>query len=426
MADPIYIIGVGADGATGLRPDLRERIVQADFLAGGERHLRDFPTARGERFVLKDNVESLSNELDKRYPAQRCVVLASGDPLFYGIGTVLVAALGSARLQVEPTLSSMQLAFARAGISWQGAALASIHGRDHRAILLPLLGRPLIGLFTQDGAGPAVVAQFFLRYGLAGYQAVVGENLGAADERLTVWPDLEQLAAQHFGALNYLVLQRRPDSYTACLPWQIEGQRALVPGAPDHAFGRPAGERVVMTGQEVRAVVLAKLLKWTAPGDVLWDIGAGVGTVAIEAAVLRSYLEVLAIERDAARAAAIQQNRALFDAYNVRVIEGEAPEALLDEAEPPRLIFIGGSGNRLPAILDLVANRIRDGGRLVANFVTLEHMTLALQRLRDWGWPFEVTEIQVSRSDALAGLTGLKPQRGVFLVSASKPGRSHD
>jgi precorrin-6Y C5,15-methyltransferase (decarboxylating) CbiT subunit len=188
-------------------------------------------------------------------------------------------------------------------------------------------------------------------------------------------------------------------------------------------FTRPTAGPEVMTRQEVRAVVVAKLLGPTEPGDTAWDVGAGLGTVAVELAVLRPHLEVVAVERDPARAELLRTNRERFGAYNVRVVEGTAPEALAGEPERPRLVFIGGSGERLPAILDLVEDRLHQGGRLVASFVTLENLMLFLQRVQAWGWPFEVTVVQVARSDNLAGRTGLKPQRGVFVVSATKPSR---
>jgi precorrin-6Y C5,15-methyltransferase (decarboxylating) len=412
----IDIIGLGADGPAGLRPEQVERIGSADFLAGGERHLRFFLGAPGARFIVKDNLEELLHELQVRAPAQHCVVLASGDPLFYGIGSYLVDRLGSARVRIDPSVSSMQLAFARAGISWQNAALASIHGRDLRTTLLPLLGRQTIGLFTNDGASPAAVAHFFLQRGLADYEAVVGENLGAEQERVSRFADLTQLPDRPFAALNYLLLRRTRDPDALA---QVERRRRLSPGIPDDVFERPVGVPEVMTHQEVRSVLLAKL-GGAEPGDTIWDIGAGLGTVSVEIAVLRPQAEVVAVERNAERAVFARKNREQFGAYNVRIIEGSAPAALAAESEQPRAVFIGGSGSHLPALLDLVAERLRPDGRLLANFVTLEHLLLMVQQLRDRSWPFEVTEIQVARSDRLAGLTGLKPQRGVFLVSADK------
>jgi precorrin-6Y C5,15-methyltransferase (decarboxylating) len=418
MAEVIDVIGIGADGPAGLKPELIERIRAADFLAGGERHLNYFPEAGRERFVLKDNLVDLLNAITRCFPQQRCVVLASGDPLFFGVGKYLAGICGRQHVRIEPTVSSMQLAFARAGLPWERAALASIHGRNLRATLLPLLGRCLIGLFTQDGDSPSMVAHFFLERGLRDYEGIVGENLGAAEEKVTRWKDLEQLAAQRFAPLNYLILQR-----CAHLGIEEKRRRSLVPGVPDEEFLRPSEGQEVMTRQEVRSVVLCKLAAGVAqPGDVVWDIGTGLGTVAVELAVLRPSLEVVAVECDARRAGFVQQNRDRFGAFNIRVVEGTAPEVLAAETYRPRFVFLGGSGPRLAAILDHVAQQLQEGGRLVANFVTLEHLALTLDRLKSWGWPFEITEVHVSRSDSLAGLTGLKPQRGVFIVSADKRG----
>jgi precorrin-6Y C5,15-methyltransferase (decarboxylating) len=419
MTERIDIIGMGADGAASLRPDQVERICAADFLAGGERHLRHFPNARGERFVIRDQVVPLIKELAERCLTQRCIVLASGDPLFYGIGSVLVGLMGSDTFRVEPSLSSMQLAFARAGLSWDHAALASVHGRNLRATLLPLLGHVRVGLFTQDGDSPAAIAQFLLERGVDYSEAIVGENLGTVDERVTRCAGLRDLVNRRFAPLNYLILIWPRH---AVAPVEFERNRALVPGVPDEAFARPESGPEVMTRQEVRSVVLGKLLGPTQPRDTVWDIGAGLGTVSVEVAVLRPHIEVVAVERDPARAAFLKRNRERFGAYNIRVVEGTAPEALAAESERPSLVFIGGSGDRLSAILDLAAERMRDGGRLVAAFVTLEHLQAALERLRGGGWRPDITEVHVARSDALAGLTGLKPHRGVFLVSADKPG----
>lgn len=414
----IDIIGIGADGPAGLRPELIERIHAAEFLAGGKRHLEHFPNATGERLAITNDLRGLCVQLGKRWPARRCVVLASGDPLFFGIAAILIGQLGKEKFRVEPALSSMQLAFARAGLPWSYAALDSIHGRPPRPALLPLLGKHRIGLFTHDGDSPALVARFFQQFGLANYAAYVGENLGGKNERFTRWENLDELASQTFSPLNYLILERR---HYPVKREDIDRNRALIPGAPDAIFARPTDHREVMTRQEVRAVTLAKLGGEIEPGETIWDIGAGLGTVAVELAVLRPQVEIVAVERDPARAVFLRQNRERFDAYNVRVLEGAAPEVLHAETERPKRIFLGGSGEHLIDILELAQERLRDGGRLVANFVTLEHLTRTLARLKEWGWPFEISEVHVSRSDALAGLTGLKPQRGVFIVSGEKP-----
>jgi precorrin-6Y C5,15-methyltransferase (decarboxylating) len=416
--NPIEIIGIGADGPASLRREAIERIEAADFLAGGERHLAHFSSARGHRFIIKDNLVLLVEELSMRHLRQRCVVLASGDPLFHGVGTKVTGVFGSDHVRVEPALSSMQLAFARIGQSWQKAALASIHGRALRSEVLPLLGKKLVGLFTTDGNGPAAVAQFFLRHDLPGYEAAVAENLGTNEERLTRWPDLQALKEQRFAPLNYLILLRKAAAVSG---HDAEHYRSMVPGVPDSAFCQPESA-ANMTSQEVRSVLLGKMGGVLQPGDTVWDIGAGLGTVSVEIAVLRPDVEVVAVERDRERVAFIRQNRERFDAYNVRIIEGSAPQALVYEQDSPRLIFLGGSGSQLPGILDDVEQRLRAGGRLLANFVTLENLMTAFLRFSGKGWQVEITEVNVARSDALGGHTGLKPQRGVFMLKADKPG----
>jgi precorrin-6Y C5,15-methyltransferase (decarboxylating) CbiT subunit len=195
----------------------------------------------------------------------------------------------------------------------------------------------------------------------------------------------------------------------------------MVPGVPDECFFRPDEGPEVMTRQEVRSVVLGKLHLRLKPGEVVWDIGAGLGTVAIEAAVLRPYVEVVAVEADPTRLPLLKKNRDRFAAWNLRVLEGKAPEALAAEALPPSRVFIGGSGGRLADILDLVCERLPVHGILVANFVTLDHLALALAHLKARDWSPHVTEIHVSRSVEIADLTSLKPQRPIFIVDAQKP-----
>jgi precorrin-6Y C5,15-methyltransferase (decarboxylating) len=419
MSALIDVIGIGTEGAAGLRPDMLDRIRTADFLAGGERNLGYFPEARGQRFVLKDNLIALLEELDKRHATQRCVVLASGDPLFYGVGTYILRVLGPEHVRIEPALSSMQRAFAHAGLSWQDAALASIHGRDMRTALLPLLGRHKIGLFTQDGTSPAAVAAFFARFDLADhYEAFVGENLGMPSEQLTRVPTLAPLTGQRFSPLNYLILHRTRFSAE---PADLQRHRSLVPGVPDEAFDRP-GDQANLTRQEVRGVLLTKMAGLLHPGDTAWDIGAGLGTVAIEVAVLRPDVEVIAVEKDPDRVRYLRHNRELFDAYNIRLIEGTAPEALAREHGSPRLIFLGGSGRSLMTILDDVEQKLRAGGRFLANFVTLENLTNALARFRAKGWRADVTEVRIARSDLLGLHTSFAPDRAIYIVSADKPG----
>jgi len=405
MSEPVAVIGLGAEGLVGLSPRSLDALRRATFLAGGRRHLRLAGPTDAETFTVTDNVGSLIARLSGRESSERCVVLASGDPLFYGIGHRIVEALGRDQVRLEPAVSSLQLAFARAGLSWHDAAVASVHGRPLKSTLLPLLGRAKIGLFTRDGGGPAEVARFFVDRGLSDYHAWVCENLNAPDEAI-ISADLPSLCGRRFADLNVLILLRpgEPDSY----PVELS----------DDAFARPETGSVLLTHEDVRALVLRRFRGLS--GGTIWDVGAGLGGVAVELARGFPGSEVVAVERSASQVALLRVNRARFAAFNLRVLEGEAPDCLRGE-EPPSAVFLGGTGGHLDAILDLVADRLRPGGRVVANFVGLENLTTALARLRALGWPADLREIRVSQARPLAGLTTFLPLRPVWIVRADRP-----
>ena len=410
MSHHVWIIGIGAEGISRLPERSLIALASATLIAGGRRHLELLGETTAETFVVGDNIAALVDRLHDRGPDERCVVLASGDPLFYGIGHRLSVALGPGEILVEPALSSMQLAFARAGLSWQDAAIASVHGRPLARTLLPLLGKPKIGLFTQDGASPSAVARFFEERGLDDYDAWVGERLGTADETVT-FARLPDLIGRAFDALNFLILRRNPEDF----PVVLEGRFA---GIADAYFAQPTTGPVLLTHADVRAVTLARFLDL--PEGPLWDIGAGLGGVAVELARAFPEREVVAVERSDAQLGYLRINRARFGVYNLRIVAGEAPDCC-DGEERPAGVFVGGSGGRLDDVLALVLERLASGGRLVANFIALEHLGRTLDRLRSAGWPTDLTQVQITPAQPLAGLTTLVPQRPVFVVRGIRP-----
>jgi precorrin-6Y C5,15-methyltransferase (decarboxylating) len=340
------------------------------------------------------------------------VVLATGDPLYYGVGHLLGRSLGPDQVVVEPALSSVQLAFARAGVSWQDAAIASVHGRPLVEVLLPLLGRPKIGLFTHDGASPSAVAAFLVGRGLGDYEAIVGERLGGADERVTRCP-LAELVGRTFDPLNFLILLRVPDGAGAS--YRDDEPAGCI---PDDLFARPQTPPVLLTHADIRAIVVGRFRGL--PGGPLWDVGAGLGGVAVGLSRAFPGREVVAVERAPEQVVYLRANRLRFGAHNMRVVEGTAP-ACLDAEPDPAGVFIGGSGGQLGAILDVVLRRLAPRGTLVANFVGLEHLHESLGRLRQADWPIELSQVQVSRGRPLAGLTVLTPERPVWVVQAVRP-----
>jgi precorrin-6Y C5,15-methyltransferase (decarboxylating) len=406
MSHPVAIIGLGAEGAERLSARALSAIRSATFLAGGRRHLRLAGPTGAETFTITNNLVELIDRLNRRGPDELCVVLSSGDPLYFGIGQWVILSLGGDQVRVEPSVSSIQLAFARVGLCWQDAAIASIHGRPLKPALLPLLGRSKIGLFTRDGDSPSEVARFFLDRGLADdYHAWVCQDLGTEEE--SVFPAaLPDLSGRRFSDLNVLVLVRRPSS-------PEEEQEPT-----DDAFARPKSGAVLLTHEDVRALVVRRFRRLV--DGPIWDVGAGLGGVSVELARAFPDREVLAVERSAVQVEFLKTNRRRFQAFNVRVVEGEAPECFVGE-ETPAGIFVGGSGGRLDAILSALDFHLRPGGRFVANFVGLENLASTLERLRNLGWRPELTQVQVSEGRPLAGLTTLVPQRPVWVVAARKP-----
>jgi precorrin-6B C5,15-methyltransferase / cobalt-precorrin-6B C5,C15-methyltransferase len=451
---PVHLLGIGAEGVEGLQARAREALASATFVAGGSRHLALVEPKGVETFAIADNLADLSERLGRRPPEERCVVLASGDPLFYGIGSYLREHLGPGQLVVVPSLSSMQLAFARAALPWNGAKIASIHGRPLDRALLPLLGEPVIGLFTHDGTSPARIAAFFLDRGLDDYRAWVCEDLGSDGERVTEL-DLSQLRGREFGPLNVVLLERREGVIRNGLGLSVVGWGATPPalassggvaphptkdraekgqrsrqsgmsgGTTDHAvppdgqFARPESGPVLLTHADVRAMVLRRFDPL--PEGPLWDLGAGLGGVSIGLARQFRGRDVVAVERSGTHVTYLEENRRRFGAWNLRVIQGEAPEALAAEEVPPAGVFLGGSGGRLDPILGLVSERLRAGGVFVANFVGLENLARCLEALKGRGWPSEVSQAQISHGEPLAGLTALAPQRPVWIVRATRP-----
>jgi precorrin-6Y C5,15-methyltransferase (decarboxylating) len=413
MIRPVAVIGVGAEGVPGLCARARDTVRSATFLAGGRRHLELVGPTAAETFVIRDNVDELVDRLRRRGPLERCVVLASGDPMFFGVGHRLAADLGRDQITVEPSVSSMQLAFARAGLSWHDAAIGTVHGRPFKPALLPLLGRAKIGLFTTDGESPSEIAKFFLARGLSDYNAWVCQNLGAEGES-TIAAPLPGLVGRRFGDLNVLILVRKcglvnHPSAGASLPSLLD----------DRAFSRPGSGPVMLTHQDVRSLVLRRF-RGLVDGPI-WDVGAGLGGVSVELARAFPAFEIVAVERSERQIAHLRENRIRFGAYNLRIVHAEAPDALADEEEPPAGVFLGGTGGRLAAVVELVGRRLLPGGTLVANFVGLENLQDFLARISGLGWPSELTQVQINVGETLAGLTTLTPQRPVWIVRALRP-----
>jgi precorrin-6Y C5,15-methyltransferase (decarboxylating) len=408
---PLVVVGIGQDGPAGLSPEARANVASAQVLAGGRRQLAFFPDFAGPRIVLEGDLPGWIEKLKARDRKLKTVVLATGDPLFYGIGRMLLEAFPGTELQFVPHVSSVALAFARLGQTWHDACVVSLHGRPLRT-LVPALDRRerKIAVFTDAENEPSAIARLVCEHDLGrDYVLCVCENLGSNLERITRWAPAD-LKEEKFAPLNLVVLLAERDTHAR------DASQLPLLGLPESAFQhRGDPEHGLITKRSVRVQSLCELELH--PGDVLWDVGAGSGSVAIEAARLGSNLDVYAIEKTPEH---LRHNLQRFGLANIHLIEGIAPDVLA-ELPGPDAVFIGGSGGRLIAILEHAIHRLKPGGRLVVSCIALETLSHAWSWLSERGLQPHATSLQLAQSRPLGSLHCLEPEHPIFLVRINKP-----
>lgn len=362
----IHIIGIGEDGLDGVTEAARRLVNEAELLIGEAHCLSLVPDASGERVTVGANLDDVASRLADN-GGRSTVVLAVGDPLFYGVARYLCDKLGKERFEVVPHVSSMQLAFARVKESWEEAFLTNLAGHGVEAVLTQIRAAEKVGLFTSEASPPNLVAKALIDNGLDNFTAYVCENLGSPDERVTQG-ELADLADQEFGALNVMILVHKPS--VPDRPTDAAGRRLF--GNPDEAFLQSKPKRGLLTPNEIRSMALAELD--IGPSSVIWDVGAGSGSVAIEAAQIASEGHAYAIEMDPEDYDLIKQNAERFSVSNLTAVLGRAPDAWEDLPDPD-CIFVGGSGRQLSRLIELAFGRLKVGGRLVATMSSINNLS---------------------------------------------------
>src|SRR6202162_2777931 len=414
MIAKAWIVGIGGEGPDTLSQPILERIRKAGFLVGGERHLSWFPERKGEKLVLGSNMkEAADRVISALGEGKEVVVLASGDPLFYGIGSFLIKRIGKERVEVVPSVSAMQIAFARAGESWQGAALGSLSARPVENLLPALEDKKLIGLFTDETNTPAAIARFLLDRGESGWTLWVCENLGSAEERV-VETDLFKAAEEKFAPLNVVILKKKEEGGLS-LPGAVRWSGLI--GIPDDLFVCRKPKAGLITKKEVRVISLSELN--LRPDSVVWDIGAGSGSVSVETGRLAPSGRVFAIEKNREDYELIQTNLDRFQVINVRAVCGRAPEGL-ETFSSPDAIFIGGSGGEMGEILEICAARLRPEGRIVANLITMENSHLFARFFEGKPWEVSYTLVQISRSKPILEMVRYEALNPVTVAVAKR------
>jgi len=408
MPDPapsrrwLSIVGIGEDGIDGLSAGARDLIARAEIVFGGARHLAlAAPLIRGE---AKPWPSPFSQGIDAVLAARgrQVCVLASGDPFFYGVGATLAGHVVPEETWVVPAPSAFSLAAARMGWALPETVLLSVHGRALDRIRPHLHQGARILALTSDADGPAALAQLLTETGFGPSQLTVLEALGGDSERIRT------ATAAEFDVNNIAALNTVAIDVVAAPGARII---AYTPGLADDLFEHDGQ----ITKREIRAVTLSSLAPCR--GELLWDVGAGSGSVAIEWMLADPSLRAIALEARADRAVRIGRNAAAFGVPSLVVTEGTAPQAL-HGLDAPDAIFVGG-GASVPGVLDACLVALKPGGRIVANGVTLETEAALLARHAERGGT--LTRIAVSRADHVGGRTGWRPAMPVIQWVWGKP-----
>lgn len=412
MENTIVVMGIGDDGRAGLPDAYLQRIAQCGVLVGGERQLEMFHDSPAEKVMIRSGLGELVEQL--RNESRSTVVLASGDPLFYGIGGYLAAKLPG-RIEVLPFVSSVQLAFARIGEGWHDAFTVSLHGRPIRGLAQRIDGKPKVALLTDEINHPAAVAAYLLEYGMTEYEAFVAEHLGGEKER-TGWyglTDLAALSSGDFAPLNVVVLRAKSPGVMPPA-WPL--------GIDDAEFAQRKPDKGLITKREVRVLSIAALgLK---RDSIVWDIGTCTGSVAIEAARLCPEGAVYAVEKNEGDLANARENARKFRT-DITLVHAKAPEGL-ESFPDPDAVFIGGSGGELRDLLALCCSRLRQGGTIVLNAVTIENLAAAAQAFADEGFRADITLAQLSRSKPILDMTRFESLNPVYIIAARRKPADHE
>jgi precorrin-6B C5,15-methyltransferase / cobalt-precorrin-6B C5,C15-methyltransferase len=392
----IKIIGIGDEGKVSLLPMYEKWINESELLIGGKRQLSFFPEFAGEKMAIEGGLSSLVEQLQSE--TRNVVILASGDPLFYGIGSYLSSKI---YLDIYPYLSSIQLAFARMKERWQDAYFTSVHGRSIKGLAQRVDGKKTVAILTDTENSPNKIAQYLLSFGMTEYEAFVGENLGSDKERCR-WFTLAEMKDEEFSPLNVVILKKKGESPH----WPI--------GIDDAEFFQRKPDKGLITKKEIRTLSISALRLMD--DSTVWDIGTCTGSVAIEAAKIAREGQVFAIEKNEGDLENCKQNLAKFR-VDATLLHGKAPEGL-DTFPDPDAVFIGGTAGGMEDILDICCSRLKACGRIVLNAVTIENLSEAMLAFKERGYETNITLAQISRSKPILNLTRFDALNPIYIIEA--------
>lgn len=422
MTASCRIIGILDDGKQSLTASTLQHIINADIVIAGTRLLSVMADEIQTETECHDLTGHLSQVPDWITQAQnkekKVVVLATGDPLCHGIASYLIKKMGSHKIEVLPNLSMVQLACAKLGIAWQTCQIGSVHSEDtgewvlganpqhtlYKALQL-LRQSDLTAIYTSPENTPDRIARMLQIEGLSeDYKLAIAESLSQEKENISQWMTVDEVASSQFADLNIVILRKKSTTEDALF------------GLPDERFKQRKPDKGLITKREIRAVSLARMsLK---QDSIIWDIGAGSGSIGLEAARLCLQGHVYAIEKNTDDVSIVLGNKANLQVTNYSLIQGRAPDGL-EYWPDPDAVFIGGSGGELRELILLCMKRLKHNGQLVMNFVTFENLSTAMETLKQISAQWDVVQLQASRSKPILSMQRLQAENPVWIVCAT-------
>ena len=407
----LSIVGIGEDGLEGLNQVGRSLLSQASVIVGGERHLAMLPPENAlEKLVWRTPIHDSVNEIIRRR-GQRVCVLASGDPMWYGIGVTLTRHIPMTEITIIPSVSTLSLACSRLGWSLTEVETVSLCGRPPALLNAWVYPGAKLLVLSESGQTPAIVAEILTQQGFGDSLMVVLEHLGGKRERLIEGTAASWNAkdiAKDIADLNAIAINCRRNPVSSRNRVSLIGR---LPGLPDTAYHHDGQ----LTKREVRAITLTALAP--NPGQLLWDVGAGCGSIGIEWMRCDRRCRSIAIEHHPSRLQYIADNASALGTPDLQIVAGIAPAALKDLPQPDA-IFIGG-GITVPELFETCWSALRSGGRLVANAVTVESELILFQWHSQLGG--ELTRIGIQRAEPVGKFLGWKAMAPITQWTVQKP-----
>ncbi|GIX43491.1 MAG: precorrin-6Y C5,15-methyltransferase [Leptospiraceae bacterium] len=403
---PITIVGILDNGCKSLSSYAWEKIIHSQILVGGERHLSFFPDYQGRKIPIKNGLTKVLEEIEKEHYENNICVLASGDPLFFGIASILIKKFGLNNIEIIPNLSVAQLAFSKIGLKWDDATFLSVHGKSLFGISTKLLKTNKAILLTDPDNTPQKIAKYLLEYNHSEWKIWVCENLYGINERILEF-DLPSLASSNekFSDLNVLVFYK-------------EKKNPVLINFHEDQYAKRTPLKGLITKKEIRALSIMQMnLK---DNSCIWDIGAASGSIAIESAYISHNGKAYAIEMDEESIEYCKENLKHHSIDNVIVIHGRAPEILKDISDDPDSIFIGGSKGSLIEIIEYSYSRLKPEGRMIINAITFENIVDTYQYLKNHNIDFDVMQVSINRGVPLAKYKRYEAQNPIHIFTIYK------